>query len=86
MQHARLVKALTKVGATISNPNTNRPNYFVATKGEKRIVWYSQAQWDDASVLNAVCVCEPHPDTDAMTDLFLDYFPRTIRAAVLVVA
>ena len=86
MQHARLIKALTKVGATISNPNPNRPNYFVATNGDKHIVWYSQTQWDDDSILNAVNVHEPHPDTDAMTDLFLDYHPRTIRAAVAVVA
>jgi len=86
MNHARLVKALTKVGATIKNPNQFRPNYFVATNGVARLCWYTQAKWNDPTVMEAVSVHEPSDQTDIMTDCFCDYFPKTIKAAVAVVA
>ena len=85
MDHLRLLKALTKAGATITNPhasNGKEPRYFVATgKSGEKVCWYVQKKWDDESKLEAVSVHSPHPDTDAMTDLFMDTYFHTIVAA-----
>ncbi len=85
MNHKRLLNALAKVGATITNPhadNGKEPRYFVATgKNGDKLCWYVQKRWDDETVLEAVSVHSPHPDTDAMTDLFMDTYFRTVKAA-----
>jgi hypothetical protein len=82
MNHKRLLNALAKVGATISNPNSNRPSYFVAEgKNGNKVVWYAQPKWDNAEELEAVSVHAPNPDTDAMTDLFMDTFFHTVKGA-----
>jgi triacylglycerol esterase/lipase EstA (alpha/beta hydrolase family) len=85
MNHKRLLNALAKVGATITNPhadNGKEPRYFVATgKNGTSLCWYVQKKWDD-TVLEAVSVHNPHPDTDAMTDLFLETFHHSIKSSV----
>ncbi len=85
MNHKRLLSALAKVGATITNPhadNGKEPRYFVATgKNGNKVCWYVQKKWDDETVLEAVSVHTPSPHTDAMRDCFCDTFYHTIKAA-----
>jgi len=84
MNHRRLMSALAKVGATITNPhadNGKEPRYFVATgKNGDKLCWYVQAHWQTGEK-EAVSVHSPHPDTDAMTDLFMDTYFRTVKSA-----
>lgn len=81
MNHKRLLNALAKIGATVSNPNPNRANYFKAVgKNGNVAVWYAQPKWDKPEELEAVSVHAPHPDTDAMTDLFMDTYFDTIKS------
>jgi len=77
MNHKRLLNALAKVGATVTNePHGKSMTRFRATKGSEVLVWYAQKKWDKPEELEAVSVHAPHPDTDAMTDLFMDTFLR----------
>jgi hypothetical protein len=84
MDHARLVNALRKVGAVITNPyadNGKEPRYFKATgKNGQLVCWYVQKHWQKGTP-EAVSVHSPHPDTDAMTDIFMDTYFHTIRSA-----
>lgn len=81
MNHTRLLNALAKVGATVTNePNGKSMTRFRASKGSEVLCWYAQPHWKTGE-LEAVIVHAPHPDTDAMTDLFMDTFFHTIRAA-----
>jgi hypothetical protein len=81
MNHKRLLNALTKVGATISNPNPNRANYFKAVgKNGNVAVWYAQPMWNKPEELEAVSVHAPSPHTDIMTDCFCDYFFKSIKS------
>lgn len=81
MNHLRLLNALTKVGATISNPN--RPNRFKAVgKNGNVVIWYAQPKWNKPEELEAVSVHAPNPETDIMTDLFMDTHFDTIKGAV----
>lgn len=83
MNHKRLINALTKAGATIINTHhTQTMVHYRAVKGENVLVWYAQKKWDKPEELEAVSVHSPHPDTDAMTDLFMDTFYHTIKGAV----
>lgn len=79
-QHKRLVNALKRAGATVTHPVGVRK--WLATKGKNRVEWYTQEGFPCAEKLVAVCICNPHPDTDAMTDLFMDTFHHTIKSAV----
>lgn len=82
MNHKRLLNALAKVGATVTNePNGKSMTRFRATKGDRVVVWYAQKKWNNPEELEAVSVHAPHPDTDAMTDLFMDTFYHTIKGA-----
>ena len=77
MLHARLVKALEKVGATVTSHGNDgtQSNRFYAEKGSKYVTWHNQ----DGFV---VCLRTPSPDTDAQTDCFCDHYHRTMRSAV----
>ena len=82
MNHQRLLNALHKVGATVTNePHGKSMTRFRAAKGDRVVVWYAQKKWDKPEELEAVSVHAPHPDTDAMTDLFMDTFFHTIRGS-----
>lgn len=85
MNHQRLVTALTKVGATITTPhadNGKEPRYYKAVGKTGRVVcWYVQKKWDDPTVLEATSVHSPHPDTNAMYDLFMNIYFKTIVGA-----
>ena len=81
MNHKRLLNALAKVGATVSNPNPSNPRRFKAVgKNGNVVVWYAQPVWNKPEELEASSVHSPHPDTDAMQDLFMDTFYDTIKA------
>ena len=84
MNHKRLLNALAKVGATITNPhadNGKEPRYFVATgKNGDKLCWYVQAHWKTGDK-EAVSVHSPSPHTDIMTDCFCDTFYHTIKGA-----
>ena len=90
MNHKRLINALTKAGATITNPHADNgkdPYYFVATgKNGEKVCWYVQKKWNDESVLEAVSVHSPSPHTDIMTDCFCDTFYHTIKGAAAAVS
>ena len=85
MNHKRLRNALAKVGATVTNPhadNGKEPRYFKAVgKNGKVVCWYVQAHWKTGE-LEAVSVHTPDPQTDIMTDLFMDYFHKSIKSCV----
>ena len=82
MNHKRLLNALAKVGATItSEPHGKTMVRYRAAKGSNVLVWYAQPKWNKPEELEAVSVHAPHPDTDAMTDLFMDTFFHTIRGS-----
>jgi hypothetical protein len=83
MQHTRLVKALTKAGATVSNvPAWNgKESRTWSAKGDKTtIYWYTQDSMD--GTVDAICVHEKSPHTDIQTDMFCDTYFYTIRSAV----
>jgi len=84
MNHKRLLNALAKVGATVTNPNAN-PNakvmrFRAVGKNGKVVCWYAQPHWQTGE-LEAVSVHTPDPQTDIMTDLFMDTYFRTIKSA-----
>ena len=82
MNHKRLLTALTKVGATVTNePHGKSMVRFRATKGEEVLCWYAQKKWDKPEELEAVSVHSPSPHTDIMTDCFCDTFYHTIKGA-----
>jgi hypothetical protein len=82
MNHKRLLNALAKVGATVTNePHTKTMVRYRATKGSEVLVWYAQPKWNKPEELEAVSVHSPSPHTDIMTDCFCDTFYHTIRAA-----
>jgi hypothetical protein len=86
MQHARLIKALTKAGATVTNTGCCR---WTATKGKNVLTWWTQPAFDKKTgkdhptELEATGVKTPHPDTDAQSDLFMDTFHDSIKGAVV---
>jgi uncharacterized Zn finger protein (UPF0148 family) len=86
MNHKRLLNALAKVGATVTNPhadNTKAPRYFKATgKNGEVVCWYVQKKWDNPEELEATSVHTPSPHTDIMTDCFCDTYYHTIKGAV----
>ena len=82
MNHQRLLNALHKVGATVTNePNGKSMTRFRATKGSEVLLWYAQKKWDKPEELEAVSVHSPSPHTDIMTDCFCDTFYHTIKGA-----
>lgn len=97
MKHARLISALAKVGIKAvqvldydKGQKTKPTNNWEARSldGKEYICWFTQPAFDlkteqfTPDILNAVCVCSPHPDTDSQSDLFMDTFHYTIKAAV----
>lgn len=80
--HTRLVNALTKAGATVTNGANDK---WIATKGDRRVEWFTQQGYPDKDKLRAVCICTPSPYTDVMTDCFCDTFHHTIKSAVAAV-
>ena len=82
MNHQRLLNALHKVGATVTNePHGKSMTRFRAAKGDRVVVWYAQKKWDKPEELEAVSVHSPSPHTDIMTDCFCDTFYSTIKGA-----
>lgn len=92
MLHKRLVSALTKIGATITEvTDRGRPDpfykNFVATLNDKRIDWYTSKNfntkiddYDDQLYVDYVTMRSPY--TDVMTDCFCDTYEGTIKGAV----
>ena len=87
MNHKRLLNALAKVRATVTNeirwtnePHTKTMVRFRASKGEEVLCWYAQPHWKTGE-LEAVSVHSPSPHTDIMTDCFCDTFYHTIKSA-----
>jgi hypothetical protein len=82
MNHKRLLNALAKVGATVTNPNPNAKvmRFRAVGKNGKVVCWYAQPHWQTGE-LEAVSVHTPDPQTDIMTDLFMDYFHKSIKSA-----
>ena len=92
MLHNRLVSALEKIGATITeNTDRTRPDRFyknfVAELDGKRIDWYTSrnfntkiGDYDDKLYVGHVTWRSPH--TDSMTDCFCDSYRDTIKGAV----
>lgn len=81
MNHKRLLNALAKVGAAVSNQPHGKIVRYRATKGDNVLVWYAQPMWNNPEELEAVSVHAPSPHTDIMTDCFCDTFYSTIRSA-----
>ncbi len=84
--HIRLLAALTKAGATISNPDERRSDLFHAVKGGRVVIWYTQEGFPNKERRSAVCVHTPSPHTDVQTDCFCDRFHHTIKSAVAALA
>lgn len=98
MLHDRLVSALQKAGATV----TEKERYFSgrvdaetrkfhkqfeATLNGQRIDWYTQENWneklgDHDGRLAVSHVTKRSPHTDAMTDCFCDSYSSNIKGAV----
>jgi hypothetical protein len=83
MNHKRLLSALAKVGATVTDNRASHnhlPNRFKAVgKNGNVVIWYTQPKWDKPEELEATSVHAPDPQTDIMTDLFLDTYFDTIK-------
>jgi hypothetical protein len=84
MNHKRLLNALAKVGATITNttPNSDAKvlRFRAVGKNGKMVCWYAQPHWQTGE-LEAVSVHTPDPQTDIMTDLFMDFHHKSIKSA-----
>ena len=89
MNLKRLLNALAKVGATVTNPyddKTKAPRYYKAVgKTGNVICWYVQPHWKTGEP-EAVSVHSPSPHTDIMTDCFCDTYYDTIKGAAAAVA
>jgi (2Fe-2S) ferredoxin len=92
--HKRLVSAFIKAGCTVEQLPRHGTPHFMATNptNGKKLDWYTQdafvpakngidAHYDKTNPVVS-SVCSRHPDTDAMTDLFMDSFYDTIKGAV----
>lgn len=75
MNHNRLLTALIKAGAEITEENREPANdRFIARRGSAVVIWYKQGDL-------AQSVHTPSLQTDVMSDCFCDYFHRTIKSA-----
>ena len=81
-QNTRLVNALKKAGATV----TDDGHKWIAEKDGRLIEWFTQEGYPNKDKLVAVCICSPSPHTDVMTDCFCDTFHRSIKFAVAAIA
>jgi hypothetical protein len=98
MLHDRLVSALVKDGATVteeksyfcmsvSDHSRAMHKRFRAEKNGKHIVWSTQENFNEKLGANdgrlyVSFVTQPHPDTNAMYDYFADTYEHTIKGAV----
>ncbi len=92
MLHTRLVNALKKAGATvtdISSPNNDSEfhRHFEAEYEGKKIDWHTSENWNERlgdydGKIGVDTVWERSPHTDIMTDLFMDSYYKTIKGAV----
>lgn len=98
MLHDRLVSALKKAGATVTELNRgfsskvsedvkNFYRWFQAELNGEKIDWYTSQNFnvkkkDYDGRLYVSCVTKRSPQTDSMTDCFCDSYADTIRRAV----
>lgn len=75
MQLSSILTAAIRNGVTIST-DARRPNYYVLRKGENVVDFYT----NDGGYVGHITY--HHPDTDAMTDLFMDTYYDTIKGAM----
>jgi hypothetical protein len=94
MLNTRLVNALKKVGATVEEDKSYNVHeyqkHFIATKDGRKIDWYTQENFNEKTLENdgrlyVGSVWSRHPDTDHMTDLFMDTYVKTVKGAVKLV-
>ena len=92
MLHTRLVNALTKAGATVSEDCDRQfsdPFYkmFVATYRGQSIDWYTSQNWNNKTKEYDGRLYVGHttwrsPHTDVMTDCFCDSYRDTIKGSL----
>lgn len=90
MLHNRLVSALKKIGAEVTDiTRGDNPHYrhFTASLGRETIDWHTQENFNDKKGefdgrLYVSFVTKSSPDTDVMTDYFADSHEETIKGAV----
>jgi hypothetical protein len=75
MQLSSILSACARNGVTVTQPR-DRKDYYVLTKGENVLEFYTNS---DGFVGH---LTYRHPDTDAMTDLFMDSYFDTIKSAM----
>lgn len=78
MQLSSILSACARNGVTVTQPCPERKGnpYYVLRKGENVLEFYTNA---DGYVGH---LTSRHPDTDAMTDLFMDSYFHTIKSAM----
>lgn len=71
-----ILSACIRNGVTVTQLNESRKDHYILRKGDKVLDLYSNSEGYVGHITYR------HPDTDAMTDLFMDTYFNTISSAM----